>query len=226
MKPSIWDILTGVVALAIVCLACSFATIFLNPSVGFNPFPPPTSVPAVAIVIPTATPPAIQRTLPPTWTPTATSVGTSTPAMILRPSSTLPPTATQYILPTGTITPTPTITPGGPTNANLRCYIDDESPKDDTQFSPNQEFDKRWVIRNNSGETWRADILDVRYLSGTKMQTGKDAYDLPRDINNRESFDITIRMRAPSAAGVYKSVWTISTGSENLCNFTVQIIVK
>ena len=172
MKPSIWDILTGVVALAIVCLACSFATIFFNPTVAFNPFPPPTSVPAVAIEIPQATPTTQQRTLPPTWTTTATSAGTATPPMILKPSSTIPPTATMYLLPTGTITPTPTITPGGPTNPNLRCYVDDESPKDGAQFSPNQEFDKRWVIRNNSGETWRADILDVRYMSDSRMQSG------------------------------------------------------
>lgn len=226
MKPSIWDILTGVVAVAIVCLAGAFLLIFLNPSVGFNPFPPPTAVPQVVIQIPTATITTVLRVLPPTWTPTVPSTRTPTQPVLLKPSSTLPPTATLYIAPTGTITPTPTKTPGGPTSANLRCYVDDESPKDDAEFLANQEFDKRWLVRNNSGETWRADNYDIRYISGQSMQTGKDIYDLPRDINNRETIEFIVRMRAPATPGTYKAVWGISSGSNSVCNFTVQIIVK
>ena len=90
--------------LTIFLLLC-YGTIFLLPSVVFNPFPPYTL--ALSTVAPT---PTVAPTLIPTWTPT--------PAQTVKPSPTrasLTPTPTRTLratrTPLPTDTPTPSITP-------------------------------------------------------------------------------------------------------------------
>ena len=62
----IWNVLTVLVLLMVLCLGAFFLMILLNPSSSLNLFPPPT-LPAM-ISFPTATPTS-QFALPPTWTP-------------------------------------------------------------------------------------------------------------------------------------------------------------
>jgi hypothetical protein len=97
-------ILLGLTIFMMLC----YGTIFLLPTVFFNPLPPYNLALATVAPLPTAVP-----TLPPTWTPTpATTIKpsptrptiTSTPSRTPRPTRTLLPTDT----PTPTITPTPT----------------------------------------------------------------------------------------------------------------------
>jgi hypothetical protein len=224
MKPSIWDILTGILVLGIVCLACSFSMIFINPTAAYNPFPPPTALPALVVEIPpTATATAL-RQLPATWTPVPPVGATATLGVMLKPSSTIEPTATLYVMPTATNTATVTRTPGP--RSEGRCQVVSEYPVDNTEFARGQEFDKRWTVRNTSGETWRSDSLDIRYLNGANLQTGATAYDLPRDVFNGESYDVVVRMRAPNDPGVYTANWGVTSGDNKVCGFFIKIVVK
>jgi hypothetical protein len=84
-RPSarVWNILTVLVLVALLCVISYFALIFLDPSSSLNPFPPPTLNPALFTLTPTVTP---RFTLVPSWTPTsaevtlsATPVPTNTP---------------------------------------------------------------------------------------------------------------------------------------------------
>lgn len=86
------NVLTVLFLISAVCIGVVFATIFINPYVPYNPFPPPT-LPAVSSP-PTATP-TPRGVLPPTWTPTFTSEPTNTPE----------PTATDTPEPTETEVP-------------------------------------------------------------------------------------------------------------------------
>lgn len=81
----------------VVCMC--FLLIFINPQVAFNPWKPPipTSTQAAAVV------------LPPTWTPTATTIPSATFTPSITPTPTLTPSSTR--LPTGTPTVTRTRTP-------------------------------------------------------------------------------------------------------------------
>ncbi|MEW6717810.1 MAG: hypothetical protein AB1345_09930 [Chloroflexota bacterium] len=101
----VWNILTGLVMLAILCVGVVFLTLYLNPYGSLNPFPPPT-MPAT-ISFPTATP--TPRQLP---TPLRTSTPTQPQPTQPSPTITLTPTS---LLPTNTpLLPTlvsPTITP-------------------------------------------------------------------------------------------------------------------
>jgi hypothetical protein len=103
----IWNVLTVLVLLSVVCLAIIFFMVFINPNSGLNPFPPPT-IPA-ALQFPTETP-TPRGLLPPTWTPEPTNPPTETPTP--RPSATLPPSPTFFSLVPGEgITETVTVEP-------------------------------------------------------------------------------------------------------------------
>jgi len=95
----IWNVLTVLVLLMVVCLVGGFLLILMNPNSQLNLFPPPT-LPAT-ISFPTATATS-QYVLPATWTPAPTlePTLTDTPA----PSSTPAPTETPFSL--FTLTPT------------------------------------------------------------------------------------------------------------------------
>ena len=121
-KPSsgwFWNILTVLVLVSTLCMLCGFMMVFLNPQVGFNPFPPPTLPPTLSFPTPTATLPVV--TLPPTWTPTPTI--TPTPA----PSPTAVPNPTA--IPSPTLSPTPypyELQPGTPTYTSSKIFHSDQ----------------------------------------------------------------------------------------------------
>jgi len=71
----VWNILTILVLLSTACVGVVFLMVFLNPNVGFNPFPPPSLPSRMELDTPTATP---KDVLPPTWTPTVTLAPTQT----------------------------------------------------------------------------------------------------------------------------------------------------
>lgn len=105
----LWNLLTLVLLLGMVCVLGVGFSIYSNPYSALNPFPPPTQ--PAALVIPTSTPTSVFD-LPPTWTPTATGEPTATETP--HPTATLPPTFTPYVQPTAAPDDsTPTPPPGG-----------------------------------------------------------------------------------------------------------------
>jgi hypothetical protein len=93
-------LLVTVFILALTLMTClCYLTIFINPRMPLNPFPPPREV-AIASATPTVSEGEGVPTFPPTWTPTHTATPTETPL----------PTDTPTITPTPTDTPTPTFT--------------------------------------------------------------------------------------------------------------------
>jgi hypothetical protein len=87
-KPStlVWNVLTIVVLVAILCVVSVFFLIFVNPYSSFNPFPPPTLYPSMVPPTMTVTP---RFTLIPSWTPTNfVALETNTPEAINLPAST------------------------------------------------------------------------------------------------------------------------------------------
>jgi hypothetical protein len=107
----IWNFLSLVALLGIVCFAFVFINIFMNPYSALNPFPPPTLPAKIKLVTRTATATSL---LPATWTPVDTVEPTATET--LRPTATLFPTATPFtidVLLSSTPTATTTRPPQG-----------------------------------------------------------------------------------------------------------------
>jgi hypothetical protein len=229
MKNSVWDILTGITLLAILCAVATFVAVAVNPGVAFNPLPPPATI--VPLVLPSAT--GAGPGLPPTWTPVPPAVQEQ-PAQFptLRPSRTPEPTATRVVLPT--FTPSKTVRVGstgggsgtGAGQGGGDCTIVYQNPADDTVLPRGSAFDTRWTVKNTSDESWRADSIDLRFQSGTRLHNGSDARDLQYEVGAGGAVDILISMTAPSNAGTYTSNWGLMSGSKAMCKFYVTIKVE
>lgn len=81
----IWNVLTVLVLLSVLCVVGVFLMIFLNPNGSLNPFPPPTLPPIAELPTSTPTP---RIALPATWTATITAspTNTSTPLPTFTPT--------------------------------------------------------------------------------------------------------------------------------------------
>jgi hypothetical protein len=222
MKTSIWDILTGVVLLGILCMVAGFGMILINPNLPINPFQPqpntqPT-IPSIVLPSPTITSPA----LPPTWTPKAQAQETKVEgAATLRPKSTPVPTDTVVVLPTFTPSKTPrTGITGG------KCTVVTQDPKDNSFITKGTSFTTHWTIKNSTSDVWRADSVDIRFISGNRLHSGNDVMDMPYDVGAGGLLDLTISMVAPSEAGSYVSNWQLAAGNTSLCNFFITFSVR
>lgn len=225
MKLSVWDILTGLTLLGIVCLLGAFGVILVNPSVGFNPLKPAVLATVAPIVLPSATPTEIG--LPPTWTPTVDpaqgepAVGAPT----LRPSRTPEPTPTRFVLPTFTPSTAPRATSvrtGLGTGGD--CTIVYQYPPDDTTLTHGSAFDMRWTLKNTSSTSWRSDTIDIRFVSGDRMHNSSyDVQDMDFDVASGSAFDLVVPMIVPSTGDSYTSYWALMAGNTAVCRFFIAI---
>ncbi len=97
------NFLTVLILLAALCVAGIYGSIFINPYVSYNPYPPPT---LPATLGPPTTTPTPEIFLPSTWTPTASNTPTPSNTPTETPSP-VPPTETPP-------PPTPEVSPTGP----------------------------------------------------------------------------------------------------------------
>lgn len=89
------NLISGTLVAGTVVVVLIFAIVFLNPWIGFNPYPPPTVPVLVLTNTPTPTPKGV---LPSTWTPTV--VPTATPTETPTPTETIEPTPEETPIPT------------------------------------------------------------------------------------------------------------------------------
>jgi ABC-type amino acid transport substrate-binding protein len=87
-----------------------------------------------------------------------------------------------------------------------------------------KNFDTVWTVANISGEDWKSDSVDYKFISGTRMHQ-KAAYDFTQTIKDGDSGEIVVGMIAPSEPGVYDSTWAIVSGSRTLCILYMTVTV-
>jgi hypothetical protein len=222
MKTSIWDILTGVIMLGILCMIGAFVIIIINPNSAINPLRPPSLAPGVITPISLPSSTATLPGLPPTWTPIPIKEETAAPAStkVLQPTLTPAPTNTILVLPTFTPSKTPRVGIGGGT-----CSITYQDPPDNKTIKKSTPFDTRWTIKNTSANSWLGDSTDIRFVGGDRMHSGADLRDMSADVPAGGSFDLVISMVSPATAGSYVSNWSLSLGSRPVCSFYVTINV-
>jgi hypothetical protein len=178
-------LLATVVFLALTVMTClCYLTIFINPQMPLNPFPPPRGV-GVASPTPTRTPEA-GATFPPTWTPTHTSTPTDTPL----------PTDTPTVTPTATSTPTPTFTPTAtrppappPTATSTNTPIPSPTPWPYLQHGytytvPNDKNDAGCEWLGVGGQVYDAQGIP---LPGVTIRCWIGGYDFPTSVSGYHS---------------------------------------
>ncbi len=227
MKLSIWDILAVITLIAVFLIGIIFLQIFSNPYSSLNPFPPPT-LPA-AVVIPSST--ATQRSMPPTWTP---EPGEGTPVPISEAASLLAtstpfPSATGFTLPTFTPSNTYTLTPSvTPTRTRDHADYVSQSPKDGTSFSPGQDFDMTWTLKNSGFNTWNTGYR-FRFASGERTYKKKsgESMPLPYSVSPDDTVKFLIDMRAPEDKGDYRTTYELVNNSgDKIFSVFFQFTVK
>jgi hypothetical protein len=183
--------------------------------------PTPTAVPTLAPTM------DIQLTLD--------AVKTQSAATVIADLTRNAPNPTNTFIPVSTKTPQPTLMATNtlmpwwtktPTQASGSCTITDSSPKYNEILAPNASFDGKWVVKNTGDGKWLSNEVDIRYASGTKFQTKVDVVDLKNDVDEEESYTVTVDMKSPAAAGTYATTWVINKGGKVICSMPLTIIVQ
>ena len=133
---------------------------------------------------------------------TAMAQAQSTATSRVRRTATAQSRATDYIRETATAEALPTSTTTPPVNAV--AFVADVTIPDNTIFSPGENFDKTWRVRNiGSGDWIPAYRLALR--SGNRLDAPEEDY-VP-EVEAGEETDITVPMVAPSEPGTYTGLW-------------------
>jgi len=151
----VWNILTILMLVAILCVISVFFLIFVDPNSDLNPFPPPTLFPSMAVPTITVTP---RFTLVPSWTPTnALEQITNTPGPTHTPLFTTVP-----LFGEGDFETTSTPPPGG-----YAFSLQQGSPAaiDGAEFHPDSGC-------NWSGVAGKATSLNGEDVSGLFVELG------------------------------------------------------
>jgi hypothetical protein len=106
------------------------------------------------------------------------------------------------------------------------CTLVSQKPKDWTKMQRRQIFDATWQVRNTGAKNWGKSGIDLRYISGTKMHTYGDSYDLAKDVGPGKSITLIVDMVSPKTKGYYTAVWGLYKGSQAFCKLSITINVN
>lgn len=157
---------------------------------------------------------------------------TSTAAALPTSTFTLAPTKTATPAATATLTSTPTKTrvPTTPKPTNTAspvaygCKLISTSPADGTKINVNTDYDAKWVVKNIGTQSWEVGNLDLKYVSGTKMQTIEDVFDINTAVAAGAELTLIVDMKTPSTAGKYTASWILTMdGTTAFCALPLSI---
>lgn len=106
------------------------------------------------------------------------------------------------------------------------CRLLSQKPKDWTKMQRRHIFDATWTVRNTGSKNWGKNSIDFKYISGTKMHTYGDAYDLAKDVGPGQSITLIVDMISPKQKGYYTAVWGLFRGSQSFCKLSITINVN
>lgn len=162
--------------------------------------------------------------------PTATEPPTDTPVVITATAA--EPAATQAATsapPTATSQPgqpqVATVTPAlSSTPALTTCQIVSQSPAFGQDFSPGEDLDLRWRVRNTSGSVWNQGETDYVFVSGAMLHR-QAAYDFRETVQANGEVDIIVDATAPNQPGRYTTTWAVDNGNQRVCIMSATIDV-
>jgi Ig-like domain from next to BRCA1 gene len=177
--------------------------------------PPPGAVNTIVVQTARAAASQTAAALPPTLTPTLTPSPTRTPTLTPSPSPTF-----LFLLSSPTRTATLAASTG-----DLGCQLTDQTPADGSTLSKGQTFTATWTVDNIGQSGWDSASVDFVYVTGDKLATVK-AVDLPKTVMPGGHVTLKVPMTAPTAAGSYKTAWTLQQGKNKpFCRLTLSIKV-
>jgi hypothetical protein len=95
---------------------------------------------------------------------------------------------------------------------------------DGAKINVNEDFDGTWTVRNVGTSSWEIGSLDLKYASGTKMQTKGDVFDVSTVVAPGAELTLVVDMKVPATAGKYTVTWMLTMdGSTAFCSLPVSI---
>ncbi len=114
-------------------------------------------------------------------------------------------------------------------------FISDVTMPDNTITAPGKPFVKTWRLRNDGTCPWGPGTsVDSLEMVGGTMMTSATRVPLNESVKGGQSANISIKMQAPAAEGVYRSDWKFrrsngqlfGLGASGATPFYVQIIAR
>ncbi len=176
-----------------------------------------------------------QTSRPPTYTPSPTVTASKTATVTPTPTATVlfiyhSPTAV-VIYPTysGGGNPLSTQNPGGPptktSEKQYACDLISRYPRRSVVFGRNQKFNANWNLRNAGYWYWDRNSVDVEFVSGGHFHSRAN-YDIPRDVQPKETVGIVIPLTTPNKPGEYGATWTLRVGNKSFCRLRLEFTVE
>lgn len=165
-----------------------------------------------------------------TSTAAALPTSTFTVAPTLEPTATATPEARATVKPTifiptvaNTAVPVPPKPTATATASTYNCKLNSTSPAAGTKINVNTNFDASWKVQNVGTHIWEVGYVDLRYVSGTKMQTKADIFDISTAVAVGGDLTLTVDMHTPTTAGKYTASWVLTMDGATMCTLPVDI---
>lgn len=110
-------------------------------------------------------------------------------------------------------------------SSNYSCSLVAQSPADWTRMGRRQYFDAKWTVKNTGTKNWPAG-LDFKYISGTKIHTNGNNYELKTNVGPGKKTTLIADMNAPKYIGYYSAYWGLFTGNIAFCRVSITINVS
>jgi len=95
------------------------------------------------------------------------------------------------------------------------------------RFSPRWDFDAVWTIKNVSNKDFELGHVDIKFISGTKMQKYGDLFDVSKAVKPGEEVKISVDMLAPSNPGTYTANWAlVNSDGKVMCYLPITVTVR
>jgi hypothetical protein len=181
--------------------------------------------------VPTAGPGAIDTIIVQTASRTAAALPspTWTPSIVpTRNTATPTPTATStviFVFSSPTSFANSTFPPSGSRSDNYACQIIRLSPPNGSIYSPREDFQAVWVVKNIGKRKWDRTSVDYAFAGGDKMHK-ISSYDLSDNVASGNRLDLGVDMQAPKDPGTYTTTWTMRVGTKTFCPLELTIVVQ
>ena len=116
----------------------------------------------------------------------------------------------------------------GVTPVNSGCTLLSVAPPYRAVFSPGEETDFEFRVRNDTGISWETKDIDIAYIGGENLLKRKTntRMDLPMDVAPGGSLYYALDALLPTTPGVYTMTMGIVRGYEVLCSLDVTVTVQ
>jgi hypothetical protein len=114
--------------------------------------------------------------------------------------------------------------------AGYSCQLTAQTPADWTVMGRRNIFDAKWTLKNTGTKVWGIHGVDVKFRGGfpvgTKFHTGRDLFDLPKQVGPGQKITLVMDMTAPKNSGNYVDNWGLYLGNLVFCKFYIAITVR